>query len=88
MADYEYYQKITENGLVNEANLESEKLYYFDGHILKFGKDIGLFRAQTRAKSKKKAWSNLLFQAKKKCNVNPNNSSITITGKLTEVDGK
>ena len=84
---YEYYQKITEDGIVTETNTEpTEKHYSFSGSIFRFGKYVSDFRADTFAKSEAQARNNLTYQAKKQLRLMPNAGGIKLVGKLTKVD--
>lgn len=63
------------------------KLYSYNGPVLEFDRIIAEhWSASTRAKSEKKARSNLAYQFKMKYGREPR-SKITVPGKLTIIEG-
>lgn len=63
---------------------KNRRTYTFHGHIMKFGRDIGMWSGETIAASVAQARNNLTYQAKQKLGLLPS-ASIRLEGEVRPI---
>ena len=88
---YEYFQEMTENGLVNipedkmALKATGKELYRYTGPVKQFGKVVmDNFETSTLAVSKKKAINNIIYSAKIKLGLNRTAGGFTLVNDVVK----
>lgn len=102
--NFEYFQAIGPNGLINTEKPESifvtppkkekkpialdvRSVFKFKGSVLLYNKCIiSNFEKTTIAKTRKQAYNNIVFHAKKELNLIPSAGGVTLSGTLEEIE--